>query len=152
MSSWISKLTTTFRSNWLFSSHRSGSRFGMSLPIWVSLRAAPRLRAATDLKTRRGEANSAPGAAQPARVWKEPLSMTIGAGVEDTHWAGISKVGSGEALQSWKENIWHTGGSVEAILEVRHLKTHPSGNSVSTTYSSDSTYRCCMKSSLPKNI
>ncbi|TNN60320.1 hypothetical protein EYF80_029485 [Liparis tanakae] len=71
------QLTTTFRSNWLFRSHRSGSRFGMSLPICVSLRAAPLLRAVTDLKSSRGESNSAPGAAQPARIPRFSLSAIL---------------------------------------------------------------------------
>lgn len=136
MSSWISKLTTTFRSNWLFSSHRSGSKLGMSLPIWVSLRAAPLLRAATDLNRSRGGSSSAPGAAQPARVWKEPLSITIGEGVWVRYCTGSSRIGSGEAFQSWNEKIWHTGPSLEAILKMCNCKIQPTGGSVSQIYSS----------------
>lgn len=125
MSSWISKFTTTFRSNWLFRSHRSGSRLGISLPIWVSLRAAPRLRAATDLNTNLGESNSAAGAAQPARVWKEPLSITMGAGAEVRHWAGSSYIGSELYLESWNEKILYIGFESEAILKACHYNWGP---------------------------
>lgn len=133
MSSWISKFTTTFLSNWLLSSHRSGSRFGMSFPIWVSLRAAPLLRAATDLKRSCGESRPEAEDAQPARVWKEPLSMTIGEAAGVRQWAGSSKIGSGEVLESWKEKIWHTGGSLEAIFEMRHYKIRPGENFIMYT-------------------
>lgn len=131
MSSCISKFTTTFRSNWLLSSHRSGSRLAMSLPIWVSLRAAPLLRAATDLKSSRGESNSAAGAAQSARVWKEPLSMTIGTVESVWHCAGSSNTGSGEYLESLNVKILQTWSVFEAILNVRHTKIEPSGGLVS---------------------
>lgn len=117
MSSWISKLTTTLRSNWLLSSHRSGSRFGMSLPTCVSLRAAPLLLAATDLKSSPGSANSSPLQAQPARVWKEPLSTTIGTGDGCKHSGLTSNTGSGKHLASWNVNILHGELSADVIFK-----------------------------------
>lgn len=123
-SSCSSSCTGTLRSKGERSSQRSGSGLPRSLPTCVSAPAAPRaprLRAASERNRSRGSAGTeGSAAAQPARVWNEPLSITSGTGWGLRTAALGASTGSGAQRASRKANT-----RPAAILGVR---TAPGGN------------------------